>query len=109
MYGLMKSCLQNYEYLPEHVLSYSIRSSLRGAARDLLIPLGDNVSVEEILNKLDGFYGNVSSTETIIQSFYNNFQKENASIPAFGSRLEQTLFRAIRYGQIISKRFHVKE
>lgn len=93
-------CLQNSEYLPEHVLLHSIRSSLRGAARDLLIPLGENASVEEILEKLDGFYGNVSSAETIIQSFYNDFQKENESIAAFGSRLEQTLSRAIRYGHM---------
>ena len=33
-------CLQKSEFLPEHVLLHSIRTSLRGAARELLIPLG---------------------------------------------------------------------
>lgn len=93
-------CLQNSEYLPEHVLLLSIRTSLRGAARDLLVPLGENATVDQVLNKLDGFYGNVSSAETIIQSFYSDFQKENESVAAFGSRLEQTLSRAIRYGHM---------
>ena len=93
-------CLQNSEYLPEHVLLLSIRTSLRGAARDLLVPLGENATVNQVLDKLDGFYGNVSSAETIIQSFYNDFQKESESVAAFGSRLEQTLSRAIRYGHM---------
>ena len=68
-------------------------------ARDLLIPLGEDASVDEVLDKLDGFYGNVSTAETIIQSFYSDFQKENESVATFGSRLEQTLSRAIRYGK----------
>ena len=38
---------------------------------------GGGASVDEVLDKLDGFYGNVSSAETIIQSFYNDYQKEN--------------------------------
>ena len=82
------------------MLLHSIRTSLRGAARDLLIPLGEDASVDEVLDKLDGFYGNVSSAETIIQSFYSDYQKENESLATFGSRLEQTLSRAIRYGHM---------
>ena len=82
------------------MLLLSICISLRGAARDLLVPLGESTTVYQVLNKLDGFYGKVSSTETIIQSFYNDFQKENESVVAFGSRLEQTLSRAILYGHM---------
>lgn len=93
-------CLQNSEYIPEHVLLNSVHSSLRGAARELLIPLGENASVKEVLEKLDGFYGNVSTAETIIQSFYSDYQKENESVAAYGSRLEQTLSRAIRCGHM---------
>ena len=93
-------CLQKSEFLSEQVLLHSIRTSLRGAARDLLIPLGEDASVDEVLDKLDGFYGNVSSAETIIQSFYSDYQKENESVATFGSHLEQTLSRAIRYGHM---------
>lgn len=93
-------CLQSSQYLPEPVLLHSIRSSLRGEARSLLVPLGENASVTDILAKLDGFYGNVSTGETLIQAFYNDFQKENESIAAYGSRLEQTLSRAIRCGHM---------
>lgn len=93
-------CLQNSGYLPDHLLLQAIRNSLRGTARSMLIPLGESATVQDILLKLDGFYGNVATSETLIQSFYSDFQKDNESIVSFGSRLEQTLSRAIRYGHI---------
>lgn len=93
-------CLQNANYFPEHVLLQSIRNSLKGDARTMLVPLGEHASVSDILNKLDGFYGNVSTSETLIQSFYSDYQKDTESIVAYGSRLEQTLSRAIRCGHI---------
>lgn len=93
-------CLQNSQYLPEHVLLQSIRNSLKGSARSMLVPLGESASVNDILTKLDGFYGNVCSSETLIQSFYSDYQKDTESIVEYGCRLEQTLSRAIRYGHI---------
>ena len=36
----------------------------------------------------------------MIQSIYNDFQKDDESIVSFGSRLEQTLSRAVKYGHI---------
>lgn len=45
----------------------------------------------DFLDKLDDFYGNVSSGETLIQLFYNDYQKHDESIVSYGSRLE--LFR----------------
>ena len=93
-------CLQQNPLLPEHVVLQSIRTSLKGSARAMLVPLGENATVADILNKLDGFYGNVSSSETHIQTFYSDYQKDSESIVEYGSRLEQTLSRAVRYGHI---------
>ena len=42
----------------------------------------------------------MSSAETILQSFYSDNQKEDESVATFGSRLEQTLSKAIRYGHM---------
>ena len=93
-------CLQKSDYLPDHLLLQAIRNSLKGTARSMLVPLGESAYVKDILLKLDGFYGNVSTNETLIQSFYCDFQKDTESIVAFGSRIEQTLSRAVRYGHI---------
>lgn len=100
VWSLEVKCIQNSQILPEHVLLQSIRNSLKGSARSMLVPLGESATVTDILTKLDGFYGNVSSSETLIQSFYGDFQKESESIVQYASRLEQTLSRAIRYGHI---------
>ena len=96
-------CHQNAQQsnnLREHIVLQTIRNSLKGSARSLFVPLGENASVTDILNKLDGFYGNVFSGETLIQSFYSDFQKEGESVVEYGSRLEQVLSRAVRYAHI---------
>lgn len=93
-------CLQNSQFLPEHVLLQAIRHSLKGSARSMIVPLGEAATVADILQKLDVFFGNVSSCETLMQNFYSDFQKEKESIVQYGSRLEQTLSRAIQYGHM---------
>lgn len=102
VWNLEVKCLQKSGLYAgnEHLLIQAIRNSLKGTARSMLVPLGEDASVKDILAKLDGFYANVSASETIIQSFYNDFQKDNESIVSFGSRLEQTLSRAVKYGHI---------
>ena len=100
VWSLEVKCLQNSGYLPEALLLQAIRNSLKGTARSLLVPLGQDASVSDILSKLDGFYDNVSSSETLMQSFYSDFQKETESVVSFASRLEQTLSRAVKSGHI---------
>ena len=77
--SLEVKCLQNAQQsnnLQEHIVLQAFRNSLKSSARSLLVPLGENASVTDILNKFDGFYGNVSSSETLIKSFDSDFQKE---------------------------------
>ena len=92
-------CLQSAE-TPEDVLSQAIRRSLRGLARGMLVHIGTSASSEEILNKLDGFYGNVSTAEELMQQFYGDSQKEGESIVSYASRLESTIMKAIKLGHI---------
>ena len=71
----------------------------------MLVPLGESASVDDILQKLDGFFGHVATTQTLMQSFYrrhSDCQKEDESIVAFGSSLGHTLSRAIASGHIVS-------
>ncbi|XP_062605895.1 uncharacterized protein LOC134267692 isoform X2 [Saccostrea cucullata] len=93
-------CLQNSGQYPEHILLQSVRNSLKGLARSMLVSIGENASLKDILTKLDGFFGNVASGETLMQSFYNDMQKEGESLVVYASRLEDTLSKAIKYGHI---------
>ena len=56
-------CLQNPATLSERILLQSIRNSLKGSAREIIVSLGEAATVTDILEKLDGFYGKVSSSE----------------------------------------------
>ena len=93
-------CLLNDHTVPEPLLLQCIRNSLRGTPRSMLISLGEKASVSEVLDKLTGFYGTVSSSEILLQSFFSDSQKDNESIVTYGSRLEQTITKAIRSGHI---------
>ena len=85
---------------PDHVLLQPVRSSLKGTAREILIPLGESASVDNILAKLEDFYGNVCTQENIMQNFYSDHQQEGESIVTYGSRLEQCISKAVRLGHI---------
>ena len=93
-------CIQNSGQYPEHILLQSVRNSLKGLARSMLVSIGENASLQDILAKLDGFFGNVASGETLMQSFYNDFQKDGESLVVYASRLEDTLSKAIKWGHI---------
>lgn len=56
--------------------------------------------MNQILKRYEEFYGKVSSSETLMQEHYNDSQKEDEIIVAFGSRLESTLCKDIKQGQM---------
>ena len=66
----------------------------------MLVPLGEQATVVQVLDKLQGFYGRVSSSETLLQEFYIDRQRENESLVQFGSRLEAVLTQAVKYFHI---------
>ena len=67
----------------ESTVITAIRRSLRGTAKDLLIPLGERASISAILQKLETFFGDISTNEMIMQEFFNAYQKSGESVTAF--------------------------
>ena len=93
-------CMRNSKVVPEAILLQIMRNSLKGNARSLLVSLGEEATVSQVLDKLDGFYGLVSSSETLMQEFYNDSQRENESIVQYGSRLESLVTKAVKLAHI---------
>ena len=58
-----------------------IRNSLN--ARSVFVLLGEQARVVQVLDKLEGFYGWVSSSKTLLQEFHNDRQRENESLVQF--------------------------
>ena len=84
-------CIIREANYPEPVILQAIRNSLRGKARSLLITLPPHASPNNILEKLEGVYGNVSAHESLMETFYKMKQEPNESLAEFGMRLENVL------------------
>lgn len=69
----------------------AIRSSLKGKARSLLLTLPMDATPDEILQKLDGIYGNIYPSEKLLEQFYEAKQQEGESVADYGMRLENLL------------------
>lgn len=69
-------CVIREAAFPKAVILHSIRNSLRGKARSLLITIAEDISPMGIIEKLDGVFGNVCDNEAVIENFYQQSQSE---------------------------------
>ena len=94
------SCLRKDKIYSDTVIGQAIRKSLKGQAKKVLLPMGSGASVDEILVRLEGVFGNVATPMSILQEFYTAYQKQDESVAAWGLRLEEILQRAQEKGQL---------
>lgn len=88
--GLMR----NRSY-PDHILLQAISRSVRGVAADVLLHLGDNVSLVQVVEKYDVVFGNVLSPETLIEQFCTAKQKGGESVSLWSCRLEDLKMKIV--------------
>ena len=84
------------------LIAQSIRSSLRGKARSLLLTLPGIATPDQMIWKLEGVYGNIYPSEQLIQQFYAAKQEPKESVAEYGMRLEGLLQTCIDRGDISS-------
>ena len=93
-------CLIRDAFYPEALILQSIRKSLKGKARDILLTLAQTAKPPDILSKFEGIYGIVSSKEVLLQQFYLETQKPDESVADYSIRIENLLRRATDKKQI---------
>lgn len=93
-------CILREGNFDETIIVQSLRSSLKGQARNLLLTLSEDVTPEQILDKLEGVYGNVYSSEALLQKFYTEKQQPNQTVADYGMKLESLLQSAIERGHV---------
>ncbi|MEW8316225.1 MAG: hypothetical protein AB2658_14515 [Candidatus Thiodiazotropha endolucinida] len=77
----------------------SVRKSLRGRAKRVILTLGISATIVDIMEKLENEFGNVASGQTVMKEFYMASQKETESVNEWGLRLEEIFQRAIEKGK----------
>ncbi|CAG2195384.1 unnamed protein product [Mytilus edulis] len=83
-----------------HSTPKSVRGSLKGKARSLLLSLSEHASPQQILDKLEGVYGNVYTSEALLEKFYKETQQQNQTVADFGMTLESIIQPAVEKGDI---------
>ena len=71
----------------------NVRRSLRGRAADVLLAMGSDVSVQQLLEKLDVRFGDVRPSDMTLEQFFTARQLPTESVSAWGCRLEDLLSR----------------
>ena len=97
------NCIQKEGTYREEAIAEAIRKSLRGQAKRVLLPMGTSATVQEILSKLDGIFGNVATGESVLQEFYTAEQRQDETVAAWGLRLEEILQKAVVKGHVKSE------
>ena len=87
-------CLQRDEGLSPESLARLVRRSLRGEAGQLVLNMGLDISVIEIVDKLEGFYGTVETGAVLLQQLYSSKQEQSESIAAYSARLQLIIDKA---------------
>ena len=95
-------CLIREKNFEDTVLIQSMRNSLKGSARNLLLTIPEVSSPDQVLEKLEGVYGNVYSSEALLQQFYTERQMPNQSVANYGMKLQSILHSAIDKGQLFT-------
>ena len=83
--------LMNDTLYAREVTAAAVRRSLRGDASKVVIRLGVNSSLETLLAKLDGIYGQIEDSGNILATFYSAEQKVGETVAEWGCRLEDLL------------------
>ena len=76
---------------PEAIILQAVRRSLRGTAADILLHLGETVSVDDVLGKFEKVFGNILPPEAILEKFFSAKQIDGERVATWACRLEDIL------------------
>lgn len=92
--------LRSQEFFTPEQIAIGIRRATKGAASDKVRRMGPEVSLDEMMKKLERDYGNIESKETILMKFYTCSQKSNETLESYSSRAEELFEQAISLGAL---------
>jgi hypothetical protein len=93
-------CLLRDKSIYKDTIHTAIRRSLRGQADAVVMRLGPEASIEELLHKLDSIYGNAANRVDILKELYGAEQRNDENVINWNCRLEDIMGRARDMGAI---------
>ena len=96
-------CLLKEGVHTEDSIHQAIRKSLKGEAGRLAMHLGTDATIDDVIKKLQGVFGVVETSETLLANFYSAKQRDDETVVSWGCRLEDLLDRAKEQGIVESE------
>ncbi|PJE78479.1 hypothetical protein CI610_02585 [invertebrate metagenome] len=84
----------------EEVVATALRRSLKGRASKVVMNVGPNASVREIVAKMDSIFGAVEKGENLLAKFFSARQKEGEDVSTWSCRLEDIMNKAVQQGDV---------
>ncbi|XP_060564328.1 golgin subfamily A member 6-like protein 22 [Ruditapes philippinarum] len=93
-------CIIKSGIYPEYLIAQTIRNSLKGHTRKVLLTIDPMASSAVILKKLEDIYGTTQTEDSIMQDFFNAKQDEKETTSDWALRLETIMQLAVETGEI---------
>jgi hypothetical protein len=93
-------CIIKSGIYPEYLIAQTIRNSLKGQTRKVLLTIDPMASSAVILKKLEDIYGTTQTEDSIMQDFFNAKQDEKETTSDWALRLETIMQLAVETGEI---------
>ncbi|XP_070538315.1 uncharacterized protein [Ptychodera flava] len=96
----IQSLIDSNIYPPE-ALTPAVRRSLKGHAAGVLTTMRRDATVEQIIKKLEGSFGEMEDGAALLERFYRDSrQRDDETAVEFGDRLERAIHTVKRHGGI---------
>lgn len=93
-------CLIKSKRYSNEIILQALRNSLRGEASKVVVRLGEESTVDQIVQRMNNLYGSVHVGQDVLAEFYSSQQGKEESIVAWSCRLEDLMQQAIEADKI---------
>jgi hypothetical protein len=80
----VEATIKSNVFKAEQIL-LGVRRAVKGSAGDVIRRLGSDVTLDQVLEKLDNTYGSIESRESIMRKFYSTQQQLGESVASFAA------------------------
>ena len=84
----VKCLIEDDDMTPSNIMK-AIRKSLKGKAANHLVDMGERVTPEDVILKLDSIYGIVATSQLLLQDLFRAEQEDTEDVADWGCRLEE--------------------
>ena len=84
----------------ESVIGRAIRNSTKGEAARVIMRLGPDATVPDIIYKLESIFGKIDTKSSVLAEFFSAKQRDDEDVASWGCRLEDLMNRAIQLNEV---------